>query len=232
MSPDLAATLQLGLLGRLVLAALLGGLIGLERELRAKPAGLRTNLLICMGAALLMELSISVAALGTGAIRADGSRLAGDPGRIAAQIVSGIGFLGAGTILQARGSITGLTTAATIWVVAAIGMAVGARAYVEALGSAVLVGVSLVVLARVEDRLIRRQRSHRYSMTLHPSVDLLSLVESTFQDQGLRVEAESIDKTAEGFEAIFDVSGPAKLHGPVTRILAANAGVVRLSRVP
>src|SRR5690606_8392039 len=155
MSPQLADTLRLGLLGRLVLAAILGGLIGLERELRAKPAGLRTNLLICMGAALLMEVSMTVAGMAEGILRADGTRLGGDPGRIAAQIVSGIGCLEAGTILQARGSITGLTTAATIWVVAAIGMAVGAGAYVEAIGSAVLVGVSLIVLARVEDRLIR-----------------------------------------------------------------------------
>jgi putative Mg2+ transporter-C (MgtC) family protein len=232
MTPELAEVLRLGLLGRLVLAAFLGGLIGLERELRAKPAGLRTNLLICMGAALLMEVSISVAGLGDGVPRETGVRVVGDPGRIAAQIVSGIGFLGAGTILQARGSITGLTTAATIWVVAAIGMAVGARAYVEAIGSAVLVGVSLVVLARVEDGLIRRQRTHRYSLTLQPSVDLLTLVESTFREQGLRVEAETIEKTPEGFEATFDISGPARLHGPVMRLLAAHSGVLRMTRVP
>lgn len=232
MSPDLSEMLRLGLLGRLVLAAILGGLIGLERELRAKPAGLRTNLLICMGAALLMEVSISVAGLADGVPRAEGGRVVGDPGRIAAQIVSGIGFLGAGTILQARGSITGLTTAATIWVVAAIGMAVGARAYVEALGTAVLVGLSLIVLARVEDSLIRRQRTHRYSLTLQPSLDLLTLVESTFREQGLKVEGESIEKTADGFEATYDISGPVRLHGPVMRMLAAHAGVLRLTRVP
>lgn len=232
MSPDLSEMLRLGLLGRLVLAAVLGGLIGLERELRAKPAGLRTNLLICMGAALLMEVSISVAGLTHGVSPVEGGRALGDPGRIAAQIVSGIGFLGAGTILQARGSITGLTTAATIWVVAAIGMAVGARAYVEAVGSALLVGLSLVVLARVEDSLIRRQRTHRYSLTLQPSLDLLTLVESTFREQGLKVEGETIEKTADGFEATFDISGPARLHGPVMRMLAAHAGVLRLTRVP
>ena len=105
MSPDLSEMLRLGLLGRLVLAAVLGGLIGLERELRAKPAGLRTNLLICMGAALLMEVSISVAGLTHGASPVEGGRALGDPGRIAAQIVSGIGFLGAGTILQARRAV-------------------------------------------------------------------------------------------------------------------------------
>ena len=232
ISSTLIDSLHLGLLGRLVLAALLGGLIGLERELRSKPAGLRTNLLICVGATLLMEVSIAVATPGVGAVDPFTGTRGGDPGRIAAQIVSGIGFLGAGTILQARGSITGLTTAATIWVVAAIGMAVGARAYVEAVGSALLVGLSLVVLARVEDSLIRRQRTHRYSLTLQPSLDLLTLVESTFREQGLKVEGETIEKTADGFEATFDISGPARLHGPVMRMLAAHAGVLRLTRVP
>ncbi|MBA2245639.1 MAG: MgtC/SapB family protein, partial [Gemmatimonadetes bacterium] len=116
---------QLALLGRLLLAAVLGGVIGLERELSGKPAGLRTNLLICVGAALLMDLSIAVAALANLPNEQAGAIFRADPARIAAQIVSGIGFLGAGTILQARGNIIGLTTAATIWVVAAIGMAVG-----------------------------------------------------------------------------------------------------------
>jgi putative Mg2+ transporter-C (MgtC) family protein len=228
LAPTVVEALRLGLLGRLLLAAVLGGLIGLERELRSKPAGLRTNLLICMGAALLMEVSVSVAGLGDAAPGLGGTR--GDPGRIAAQIVSGIGFLGAGTILQARGSITGLTTAATIWVVAAIGMAVGARAYVEAIGSAVLVGVSLITLARVEDALIRRRRSQRYSMTLDPHPELLSLVESAFREQGLRIETESIIKTDDSYEVVFEISGPVRLHGPVVHTLASQQGVRRMTR--
>lgn len=230
LTPELVETLRLGLLGRLLLAATIGGLIGLEREIRGKPAGLRTNLLICMGATLLMEVSIGVAGMDGGIRQPDGSISRGDPGRIAAQIVSGIGFLGAGTILQARGSVTGLTTAATIWVVAAIGMAVGARAYVEAIGSAVLVGLSLVVLARVEDDLIRRHRVQRYSMSLDPTPELLSMIESAFREQGLRIETESIEKTADTFEAIFEISGPLGRHEPVVRALAAETGVRRMTR--
>src|SRR5690554_1125523 len=107
--------LRVDLLVRLLLAAILGGLVGLEREISGKPAGLRTNLLICVGAALLTELSLSIGLL-------TAERPNADPARIAAQIVSGIGFLGAGTIIQARGSVVGLTTAATLWVVAAIGI--------------------------------------------------------------------------------------------------------------
>lgn len=143
---DLHAThpeLRLDLLFRLALAALLGGAIGWEREHAHKPAGLRTNLLICVGAALLTDLSVRISALGGGP---------SDPGRISAQIVSGIGFLGAGTIIQARGSVSGLTTAATLWVVAAIGMAVGAGAYIEATGTAALVLVALIPLRMLERR--------------------------------------------------------------------------------
>ena len=94
---------------------LLGGIVGLERQISGKPAGLRTNILICLGSALLMDLSLQLGII-------DGGERIGDPARIAAQIVSGIGFIGAGTIMQARGAVIGLTTAATIWVVAAIGM--------------------------------------------------------------------------------------------------------------
>lgn len=232
MNPELADALQLGLLGRLMLAALLGGLIGLERELRAKPAGLRTNLLICMGSALLMEISVAVAGLGEGLPRAEGTRVVGDPGRIAAQIVSGIGFLGAGTILQSRGSIIGLTTAATIWVVAAIGMAVGSQAYVEAIGSAVLVVFTLVLLGRLEDALIRRQRTHRYSMTLEASPGALEVVEVIFREAGLKVESESFEKSSDGLDATLEVSGPGKSHDSVIRNLISNPGILRMTRVP
>ncbi len=132
---------RLDLAAKLVIALLVGGGIGLERELRGKPAGLRTNILICVGSAILMDLSMGLAAVH-----------GGDPGRIAAQVVTGIGFLGAGTILHTRGQITGLTSAATIWVVAALGLTVGAGHFVEALGSTLTVMVILIGLGWVERR--------------------------------------------------------------------------------
>src|SRR3954464_7183453 len=97
---DLNTVLRFDLLLKLTLAVLMGGAIGLERELKGKPAGLRTNILICVGAALLTDLSINM-------VGADGVRL-GDPARLAAQIISGVGFLGAGTIMQGSGIVTGL----------------------------------------------------------------------------------------------------------------------------
>jgi putative Mg2+ transporter-C (MgtC) family protein len=226
--PDLV---HLELLGRLVLAALLGGVVGLEREVSGKPAGLRTNLLICVGAALLMELSIGVAALANLDNVALGSPFRADPARIAAQIVSGIGFLGAGTILQSRGNVIGLTTAATIWVVAAIGMAVGAQAYVVAVGSTALVVVSLMLLGRLESLLIRRSRRQRYLVTIAPDSGLLAQVEDAFRDAGLRVETESVEKGEGQFEVSFDVTGPARMHAEVLRRLVEREGVRRMTRV-
>jgi len=226
---DLLDSLHLPLLGRLLLASLLGGAIGLEREISGKPAGLRTNLLICVGAALLMELSIGLARGANEANVRAGAPFRSDPARIAAQIVSGIGFIGAGSILQARGGITGLTTAATIWVVAAIGMAVGARAYVEAVGSTVLVVVSLVLLARLEGLLVRRRRFQRYRITLHPDPELVGRVADLFRAAGLRVESQSVEKR-ELYEAQFDVTGPPGQHTAVLQTLLERSGVHRVTR--
>ncbi len=132
---------RLDLAAKIVIAVLAGGGVGLERELKGKPAGLRTNILICVGSAILMDLSMGIA-----------ETHGGDPARIAAQVVTGIGFLGAGTILHTRGMITGLTSAATIWVVSAIGLTIGAGYFVEALGSTVAVMIILIGLGWVEGR--------------------------------------------------------------------------------
>jgi putative Mg2+ transporter-C (MgtC) family protein len=131
------------------IAAVCGGIIGLERELKQKPAGLRTNILICVGSAMYMAI---------GLILMPSDHQAIDPTRIAAQVVTGIGFLGAGCIIQQGAHITGLTSAATIWVVAAIGLVSGAGYPLLALISAGLVLATLAILAPIEDRLFHRQR--------------------------------------------------------------------------
>jgi putative Mg2+ transporter-C (MgtC) family protein len=226
--PDLV---EVQLLGRLTLAALLGGVVGLERELSGKPAGLRTNLLICVGAALLMELSIGVAALANIENTALGSPFRADPARIAAQIVSGIGFLGAGTILQSRGNVVGLTTAATIWVVAAIGMAVGAQAYLVAVGATILVVGCLMLLGRLEAVLVGRSRRQRYLVTILPDPTLLRTVEDAFREAGLRVETESVEKSETHYEVSFDISGPASVHARVLQGMIERDGVQRMTRI-
>lgn len=135
---------------RLAISAVAGGLVGLERESRRQAAGLRTHMLICVGSALLMIVSIAMPAM-IGPPEAD-------PARIAAQVVSGIGFLGAGAIIKLGGTIKGLTTAASIWTVSAIGLCVGAGLYTIG-GIAALVSVFiLLVLEKFEKRFIPHAR--------------------------------------------------------------------------
>ena len=196
----MAETLHLELLLQVVLATVLGGAIGMERELSGKPAGLRTNILICVGATLFTVLSLKLAAV------------RGDPARVAAQILPGVGFIGAGTILHARGSVTGLTSAATIWVVAAIGMALGAGAYTEAVGTTLLVMLILAGLGYLEDFVARRSTHSHLLIHAKPDVSALEELESLVRRSGLtvsRVESrrENVDLVVE-----FDLRGPKRLH--------------------
>jgi putative Mg2+ transporter-C (MgtC) family protein len=136
---DLSIGVQLELALRLTVGLVLGAIIGFERELHRQPAGFRTHSLVALGASLFTIIS----GFGFGGAGSD-------PGRIAAQIVSGIGFIGAGTILQYRGHVRGLTTAASLWSVAAIGMAAGVGMYALAVLGTVLILIVLALLDRVE----------------------------------------------------------------------------------
>jgi putative Mg2+ transporter-C (MgtC) family protein len=221
LDPQFLQTLQLDLLGRLTLAAVLGGVIGLEREFHGKPAGLRTNILICVGAALLMDISRTVAA----------AAVVGpaDPGRIAAQVVSGIGFIGAGTILVERGSIVGLTTAATLWVVAAIGLAVGAHSYVPAVGTTLLVVVTLIFLGTVEDFVFKRRTSIDLEVTTDPSADVLASIVDHLHEHGLKVRPQKVEKQRERFRASYEVLGARGKRSAAFHGLATLEGVRRIT---
>ena len=129
---------------RLVLACVLGGIIGYERQSRRKSAGLRTNVLVCLGACLIMVLSQALYQNVEGKTNAD-------PARLAAQVVSGIGFLGAGAIMKEGLTVTGLTTAACLWVVAGVGLAVGSGFYSGALVTTALVFATLGSLSRLDE---------------------------------------------------------------------------------
>jgi putative Mg2+ transporter-C (MgtC) family protein len=171
------------------LAALLGGVVGAEREWTGKWAGLRTHMLIAVGSALLTDLSILV-----GIRYAQGSN-AWDPGRIAAQIVSGVGFIGAGTIIQSRGAVHGLTTAAGLWVASAIGMAVGGGFYTEA----VLTSVALLVILSLLRPVERLLNGGLHTVVLRLGTgQKLSRVLDLVEEAGLETRKISVSRSAEG----------------------------------
>jgi len=163
-------------LARLVVAAILGGLIGLERQLRHKPAGLRTNMFICLGAAMFTLLSKELAGVPA------------DSARIAAQIIPGIGFIGAGSILHARGSVTGLTTAATLFVVASVGMAVGGGLYVTAVFATVLILLALAVLGKLEANFALKTVVTMYEVTGRNVEAMLREANRILEDQRLTMQ--------------------------------------------
>ncbi|MFO7153331.1 MAG: MgtC/SapB family protein [Caldicoprobacter oshimai] len=134
---------------KLVLAMILGGLVGLEREITNRPAGFRTHTLVCMGSTLVMVTSMHLFRLYHDIVNLD-------PARLGAQVISGIGFLGAGTILKDKARVRGLTTAASLWVVACIGLAVGAGLYGVSIFVAVLAYVTLILLKKMERFLKQR----------------------------------------------------------------------------
>jgi putative Mg2+ transporter-C (MgtC) family protein len=161
------------LVARLVLAAVLGSFIGVERERLAWAAGLRTHMLVSVGACLIMIVS----AYGFGSVL--GPNVVLDPSRVAAQVVSGIGFLGAGTILLRGEIVRGLTTAASLWAVAAIGLAVGSGLYLEATAATAIILGILTIVKPFEEWLQHRNQQYEFYLLADPhsvSIDVLNQV--------------------------------------------------------
>ena len=216
MASRLIEIFRLDLMLQIGLATLLGGAIGLERELGGKPAGLRTNILICIGSVLYTHLSLAMLTGSTGAIP-----VGTDTTRVAAQIVTGVGFIGAGTILHARGAVVGLTSAATIWVVAAIGIALGSGYYLEGVGTTVAVLVVLAGLGRAEK--ILQAHSMRSTITIHarPGPTVLEDLETLVRRTGLDIltisnRQENVDLVIElelrGSKRLYDQAVVTLLH--------------------
>lgn len=167
---------------RLLLSVLLGGLVGFERERKNSAAGLRTHILVCLGSCLIMVLSM----YGFAAF-ADEPNVRLDPARLAAQVITGVGFLGAGTILFTGKSITGLTTAASVWVVMAVGLAVGAGFYMPAVTTAVLVLLILWGLNIVEKRFVKHRREYAITITADAKAQLVESVQRLLADKGAKL---------------------------------------------
>jgi len=201
---------RLELMLQVGLATLLGGAIGLERELGGKPAGLRTNILICIGSVLYTHLSIAMLSAIAG-----GGGTGTDPTRVAGQIVTGVGFIGAGTILHARGAVVGLTSAATIWVVAAIGVALGSGYYLEGIATTLVVLVVLAGLGRVETLVERQAMRSTITVHAHPGPTVLEDLEGLVRRAGLEISAVSSRQENVDLVIEFNIRGSKRLHDQV-----------------
>lgn len=169
---------------RLGVAALLGALVGTERERRERAAGMRTHAMVALGACLMMLVS----AFGfNDALRADHTVVL-DPSRVAAQVVSGIGFLGAGAIILRKDTVRGLTTAASIWVVAGLGLAIGGGMYLPAIAASVFILLILIAMRRVEGWLFQHRRIRRVTVFLRQGSGTLAPVEQALTAVGATVQ--------------------------------------------
>ena len=208
---------RLDLMLQLGLAVILGGAVGLERELGGKPAGLRTNILICMGSVLYTKLSISLG-------------VAGDHSRVAAQIVTGVGFIGAGTILHARGAVVGLTSAATIWVVAAIGVALGAGLALEAVGTTLFVIVVLQGLGRIEKVVERHSTVSRLLVHAKPDPNPIEDLETVVRRTGVDIVSQETRRENVDLVVEFELRGAKRLQDQVMIALLHHPSVRTVSR--
>ncbi len=206
-----------GAIGRLLLASVIGAVIGLQREVRRKSAGVRTNLLICMGSAFFTLLSAVLAG--------DANP---DKGRVASNIVHGIGFLGAGLILHNRNRISGLTSAACVWVIASIGMACGAGLYGAAAVAAVLVILSLELVGLLERRANLKGYPLVYEARGHDQTLMLTSILDAMDKAGERLSSVERDAIGELQRVTFAVTATHRQHERLLGKLRAEPAIDRL----
>ena len=199
------------LLIRLLLVLLVGGIIGAEREFRSKSAGFRTMILICLGSFLFTTFSIHITE--------------SSPDRIASNIVTGIGFLGAGVIFKSDNRINGITTAATIWAVAALGMGIADGAYAVVLVSTGLIMASLLLMTRLERMMDRINQSHTYRIVSVYKEDLLKQYEKLLVDCNLTYKRIKRTKDGEYIIGTWLVHGSEKDHNRFTKQILHDSSV-------
>jgi putative Mg2+ transporter-C (MgtC) family protein len=219
LHPNMAVFLSQALV-RLLLAAILGGLIGIERELKHKRAGLRTNMFICFGSAMFTLLSDRLA-----------TTLGGDHTRIATQIIPGIGFLGAGSILHSKGGTTGLTTAATIFVVASIGMAAGGGLFLVSVFATLILIISLHLLGMVETKWNLKPIAMTYEIEALNADDVLGEVNTILQEENRTMRSIQIARTDGHYRVVFNVDARRSEHEQIAARLRASSGILHVDRL-
>jgi|LGOV01.1.fsa_nt_gb putative Mg2+ transporter-C (MgtC) family protein len=170
---------------KLSLSIILGGLIGLEREYHRRPAGLRTHMLVAVGSAILMHINISMISVYPSI----------DPGRFGAQVISGIGFLGAGTIIKEGPTVFGLTTAATLWTVAAIGLAIGNGSYLLGIIATIIIILVLSIFSFIERNVKLNKKVSSISLETKDNPDVIKSITEIFEESGLTITHLSTEYT-------------------------------------
>jgi uncharacterized membrane protein YhiD involved in acid resistance len=203
-----------------------GGMIGLERELKQKPAGIKTNMLICLGSCLFTSVSILMAT------RLSDQGHYGDPTRIAAQIVSGIGFLGGGAILHARGIVVGLTTAATIWVVAAVGVCIGLGYPGVGVTASLTVLLILVGTSWIEEVFLGRALEFQLDLAVAGDSENFETIKAQLQEAfstyGLRLETFAQHRAAKELRLRLIYRGHRKAHQRLVRDIWSWSGILEV----
>lgn len=199
---------------RFLLASLWGGIVGIEREYRSKSAGFRTMTLISIGACFFTVMSLGIGNPSS-------------PDRIASNIVTGIGFLGAGVIFRGENQVSGITTAATIWAVAAVGMGIGAGYYLPAAFACIFILIILALLPYVETRIDRINQTRRYIITTPFSVDMINGIEQQFRQAHLKYKLTRQIKANDTLTLYWTVHGSALRHQQLIDGLLRDPGITR-----
>ena len=202
-------------IGKLLMAAVLGGVIGWERERRGRPAGLRTHILVCVGVTLMMLVSEHI--FERYKTFAADSIIRVDPARIAAQVVTGIGFLGAGTIMRFRATVRGLTTAASLWVVAGIGLAVGSSCYVPAIITTIIALFALLLLPLFE-RNIKRDKYKTLKLCISGSEPNLTDITEILKRNSMELQYYGFEKDVVKNEVMYNVNVRFKDETLITKV--------------
>ena len=196
---------------KLLASFLLGAVIGMEREYRSKSAGLRTMILIAVGSTLFTILSIKISA---------------DAGRIAANILTGIGFIGAGIIFRENNRVVGITTAAIVWVTAAIGMGIGAGFYGVTIATFVISGLSLVILAPIQKFIRKKSQIRSYRVVCPYQKKTLKLYEELFKEHDLTILQGSQSRSGGQITGSWTLQGSEKKHDKLTHHLLNDQGII------
>ncbi|MCF2486886.1 MgtC/SapB family protein [Dyadobacter sp. CY347] len=196
---------------KLLASFLLGAVIGTEREYRSKSAGLRTMILIAVGSTLFTILSIKISA---------------DAGRIAANILTGIGFIGAGIIFRENNRVVGITTAAIVWVTAAVGMGIGAGFYGVTIATFIISGLSLVILSPIQKFIRKKSQIRNYRLVCPYEKKTLKMYEELFKEHDLKILQGAQSRSGGQITGSWTLQGAEKKHDKLTHHLLNDQGIV------